>query len=214
MKKDMLKGIIRDFHVEPLAELFDRDIEAPLSSGKIISLVGVGKSGKTSFLLNFIGKLKKQGLGVKNVLYLNFEDERLDLKTDELDLILQAYRKYLRFNGVGTDLHSSRSLATINNLLHKYLDNGGFPGIVTYDDKLREKVLQEYFNVMIYRGILERYEIKNAAILKFFIKRMLASSTKQLSVNTIYNELKSSGLKIGKNPLYEYLDACREFGLR
>ena len=77
MKKDMLKGIIRDFHVEPLAELFDRDIEAPLSSGKIISLIGVRRSGKTSFLLNFIGKLKKQGIGMKNVLYLNFEDERL-----------------------------------------------------------------------------------------------------------------------------------------
>ena len=120
-----------------------------------------------------------------------------------------SFREYLRFNGVGIDLHSSRSLATISNSLHNYLVNGGFPEVVTYDDKLREKVLQEYFNVMIYRDMVERYEIKNAAILKFFIKRVLASSTKQLSVNTIYNELKSSGLKIGKNPLYEYLDACQ-----
>jgi hypothetical protein len=285
MKKEILKGIIRDFHVEPLPGLFDRDIEVSLSSGKIISLVGARRSGKTSLLLNFIGKLNKQGIDKRNVLYLNFEDERLDLKTGELDLILQAYRElypdlnlkecylmfdeiqnienwekfirriydtitsnifitgsnarflssdiatslrgrtlnyevfplsfreYLGFSEVGIDLHSSRSLAKINNSLNKYLDYGGFPEVVKYDDKLKQKVLQEYFNVMIYRDLVERYEIKNAAVLKFFIKRVLASSTKQLSVNTIYNELKSSGFKIGKNQLYEYLDACQSIYL-
>jgi hypothetical protein len=285
MKKEILKGIIRDFHIEPLPGLFDRDIEVSLSSGKIISLVGARRSGKTSLLLNFIGKLNKQGIDKRNVLYLNFEDERLDLKTGELDLILQAYRElypdlnlkecylmfdeiqnienwekfirriydtitsnifitgsnarflssdiatslrgrtlnyevfplsfreYLGFSEVGIDLHSSRSLAKINNSLNKYLDYGGFPEVVKYDDKLKQKVLQEYFNVMIYRDLVERYEIKNAAVLKFFIKRVLASSTKQLSVNTIYNELKSSGFKIGKNQLYEYLDACQSIYL-
>ena len=236
-------------------------------------------------LLNFIGKLKKTGVDIRNILYLNFEDERLDLKTGELDLILQAYRElypdlnlkecylmfdeiqnienwekfirriydtitsnifitgsnarflssdiatslrgrtlnyevfplsfreYLGFSEVGIDLHSSKSLAKINNSLNKYLDYGGFPEVVKYDDKLKQKVLQEYFNVMIYRDLVERYEIKNAAVLKFFIKRVLASSTKQLSVNTIYNELKSSGFKIGKNQLYEYLDACQSIYL-
>ena len=216
---------------------------------------------------------------------MNFEDERLDLKTGELDLILQAYRElypdlnqkecylffdeiqniigwekfirriydsitrnifitgsnskflssdiatslrgrslsyevfplsfkeYLRFNNVAVDPHSSRSLARINNRLQKYLEAGGFPEVIPYEDKLREKVLQEYFNVMIYRDLVERYEIKNQAVLKFFIKRMLASSTKQLSVNTIYNEFKSSGLKIGKNLLYEYLEACQHIYL-
>jgi len=64
MKKDILKNTILDFHVEPLAELFDRDIEVPLSSGKIISLIGVRRSGKTSFLLKAIGKLIKQGIDI------------------------------------------------------------------------------------------------------------------------------------------------------
>ena len=79
--------------------------------------------------------------------------------------------------------------------------------------KMREKILQEYFSVMIYRNLMERYEIKNTAVLKFFIKRALASSTKPLSVKTIYNELKSSGLKIGKKQLYEFLDACQKIYL-
>jgi len=42
--------------------------------------------------------------------------------------------------------------------------------------------------------------------LKFFLKRIIASTTKQISINKIYNELKSSGIKIGKNTLYDFLD--------
>ena len=60
MKKDILKGIIRDFHLEPLPDFFDRDVEVPDSSGKIITLVGVRRSGKTSLLFNFISKLIKR----------------------------------------------------------------------------------------------------------------------------------------------------------
>ena len=284
-KKELLKGIIRDFHFEAHYELFERDINIPLSSGKIISLIGARRSGKTFCLFNLIENLQKNGIDFKKILYLNFEDERLDLKTDELDLILQAYRElypdlnlkecclffdeiqnvegwekfvrrvydsitrnifitgsnskflsteiatslrgrtisyevfplsfreYLRFNRVTVDLYSSRTLAKINSLLQKYLTEGGFPEVINYDASFRKKTLQEYFNVMIYRDILERYKIKNTAVLKFFIKRIFASATKQLSVNTIYNELKSSGFKIGKNHLYEYLDMCQNIFL-
>jgi predicted AAA+ superfamily ATPase len=59
---------------------------------------------------------------------------------------------------------------------------------------------------MIYKDLIERYAIKNTAALKFFIKRILASSTKAISINKLYNELKSNGIKIGKNSLYEYLE--------
>jgi predicted AAA+ superfamily ATPase len=285
MKKEILKEIIRDFHVAPLPSVIERDAVIPFNSGKIITLVGARRSGKTYVLYNLMNKLMKSGLDFKNILYINFEDERFDLKLSELDLILRAYnelypdlkmkncylffdeiqnignwekfirrvydsvtknifitgsnskflssdiatslrgrtisfeifplsfREYLRFNKVNIDIYSSKSLAKINNYLLKFFKNGGFPEVFNYDDNMRVKVLQEYFNVMIYRDLIERYEIKNAAVLKYFLKRILASATKQISVNTIYNELRSSGFKIGKNHLYEYLDACQNIYL-
>jgi predicted AAA+ superfamily ATPase len=54
--------------------------------------------------------------------------------------------------------------------------------------------------------LAERYHIANTTALKFFLKRIIASSTKQISINKIYNELKSSGIKVGKNTLYDFLD--------
>lgn len=285
MKKEILKEIIRDFHVARLPSLVERDISIPISSGKIITLIGARRSGKTYVLFNLMDKLMQTGVDFRNMLYMNFEDERIDLQLNEFDLIIRAYselypdikirecylffdeiqnianwekfirrvydsltknifitgsnskflssdiatslrgrtisfevfplsfREYLRFNKVDIDIYSSRSAAKINNYLLRFLKNGGFPELFAYDDNMRTKVLQEYFNVMIYRDLIERYDIKNAAVLKYFLKRLLASTTKQISVNTIYNELKSSGFKISKNYLYEYLDACQNIYL-
>jgi predicted AAA+ superfamily ATPase len=285
MKKELLKLIVRDFQVSPLPKLNRRALEVPLDTGKIVTLVGVRRSGKTSYLFNLIEDLLSRGVPMTRILYINFEDERLDLNTEELDLLLQAYqelypdidiegcwfffdeiqniagwdkfirrvydkgtrnifitgsnarflsseiatslrgrtvsyevfplsfREYLSFKGITVDLHSSNSVALINHHLADYLRHGGFPEVINYDDGLRNRVLQEYFNVMIYRDLLERYEIKNIPALKFFLKRLMSSATKQMSVNKIYNELKSSGFKIGKNQLYENLEACQNIYL-
>lgn len=285
MKKDILKTIIRDFHLRPLPELVERDIVIPSGSGKIISLIGVRRSGKTSLLLYHVGQLIKSGLEKTKIIYINFEDERLDIKVDELDLILQAYRElypdndlnscvfifdeiqniyswerfvrrlydsvgknifitgsnsrflsreiatslrgrtlpieifplsfqeYLRFQKANTDLASSQSVANIQNHFLRYLAAGGFPELVHMDETIRDTVLQEYFNVMLYRDMVERYNISNIALLKYFLRRLFTSATKSISVNAIYNDLKSSGFKIGKNQLYEYLDICRDIYL-
>jgi len=80
--------------------------------------------------------------------------------------------------------------------------------VISYNDALRNQVLLEYFNVMIYRDLIERYEIKQLPALKFFLKRIISSAIKLMSINNIYNELKSSGFRIGKNQLYDYLEAA------
>ena len=276
-KKEILKQIIRDFHLSPEFALKPREFKVPFDTQKIITLIGVRRSGKTSILYEAINRLSQE-IDKTKIVFVNFEDERLELGTDELDLILQAYRElypahnlnecyfffdeiqnvngwekfirriydtlsqnifitgsnskllssdiatslrgrtlsfeilplsfreYLWFNDIEIDLYSTASLSYIQNAQERFLRVGAFPEIVFLDDRYRNKILQEYFNVMIYKDLIERYAIKNTAALKFFIKRILASSTKAISINKLYNELKSNGIKIGKNSLYEYLE--------
>lgn len=101
-------------------------------------------------------------------------------------------------------------------LFEEFLVYGGFPEIALMEKELKLLSLQEYFNVMIYRDIVERYSIKEPFVLKYFIKRLAENVTNALSVNKIYNELKSQGIKISKNTLYdylEYMDTCFLIGL-
>jgi hypothetical protein len=66
---------------------------------------------------------------------------------------------------------------------------------------------------MIYRDIVERYNISNIEILKFFIKKIFASVTVPLSINKTYNDIKSMGYKISNKYLYEYLEYCNSIFL-
>ncbi len=92
-KKEILKTIIREFHASEIPSLVKRDVEVPIASGKIISIIGPRRSGKTYFLYQLISTIVESTSNKENILYINFEDERLDLTTEELDLILQAYRE-------------------------------------------------------------------------------------------------------------------------
>lgn len=93
--KDLLKNIIRTFHTEPLPQdIIERDIDIPVDSGAIISVIGSRRAGKTYLLLETMQQLIKQGVPKESIIYINFEDERLiDLKVTDLDIILQAYRE-------------------------------------------------------------------------------------------------------------------------
>lgn len=55
---------------------------------------------------------------------------------------------------------------------------------------------------MILKDLVEHYNTKNIEVVKYFTKRILANLSKPTSINAIYNDIKSQGLKVGKNDLY------------
>ena len=73
MKKETIKQILRDFHLTALPLLKRRSLQVPLETGKIITLVGVRRSGKTSLLFNVISDLLLKGVPITSILYINFE---------------------------------------------------------------------------------------------------------------------------------------------
>ena len=55
--------------------------------------------------------------------------------------------------------------------------------------------------------LIEHYEIKSSpAVVRYFLKRVFENVTKPTSVNNIYNGLKSQGMKVAKDSLYDWLD--------
>lgn len=286
VKKDTVKQIIVDFHQTQLPDLKQRELTVPVDTGKVISIIGVRRSGKTYLLYGLMEKLR-HSLAANRLVYINFEDERLDFERPELDLILQAYRElypgidlrevYFFFDEIQNvdgwdrfvrrvhdsvsrnifitgsnskllskeiatslrgrtltyeifplsfreyldflemdwqkEFYSSEGRAIMHRRLEEYLRYGGFPELLRFENNLKDKVLQDYYDTMLFRDLVERYNIKQIHILKYFIKRLMASVTKDFSVNKIYNELKSQGLKLGKGLLYEFLDAVESIYL-
>ena len=89
--KEVFKRLIVDFIERDIKGIVPRDYDIPLESKKIISLVGVRRSGKSSLLFDIINRLR-QNISRENIIYINFEDDRLfPLKLQNLDDILEGY---------------------------------------------------------------------------------------------------------------------------
>lgn len=274
--KEEIKSLIKNFHRSESINLYERDFKIPLNSGKIITLIGARRVGKTYLFYQIIQNLVQTGINIENILYLNFEDERFDFSSKNLKLIIEAYgelypnldfskcyfffdeiqnvenwekfvrrihdnysknifltgssakllskeiatslrgrnlsyevyplsfKEFLKFREVDIDLYYEKSLFLIKKNFESFLLEGSYPEIVNFDNKLKFKSYQEYLNVMIFKDIVERYNLKNRELLNIFIKKSLSNISREFSINKFYKELNSQGIKVSKDLIYEF----------
>ena len=88
MNKETLKKVIYDQHqVIRDTVIVDRDIELEKNANYV--LVGLRRAGKTTLLYKRVQDLIKEGVEWNQIIYINFDDERLiDFKLSDFDDIL------------------------------------------------------------------------------------------------------------------------------
>jgi predicted AAA+ superfamily ATPase len=124
-----------------------------------------------------------------------------------------SFSEFLRMKKVEFDVArlASKEKSYLLGLLDEYLEFGGFPEIIqeeSPDNKM--KIINEYFNLIVYRDIVERYKIKNTQLIKWLIKSLTASFSREFSVHKYFLTLKSRGIKASKNTLYTYLSMLED----
>ena len=75
--KTILSQLVDNFHERTLPELVPRSKELPQVQGKANVIIGMRRAGKTWFCYQKIKDLLAAGTPKENILYLNFEDDRL-----------------------------------------------------------------------------------------------------------------------------------------
>lgn len=125
-----------------------------------------------------------------------------------------SFKEFIAFKGIKANRYTEEGAALMANMFKSYLLTGGFPQAVLANvETERVKLLQAYFNTMLFRDMIEHYNISaSPSVVRYFLKRVFNNITKPSSVNNIYNDLKSQGLKLSKDSLYQWLDyACNIF---
>jgi len=100
---------------------------------------------------------------------------------------------------------SKKTQDRLQQYLHQYLIQGGFPEVTDVHESERLRILQDYVNVVIFRDIIERYQITNIVLIRYMIKALLKQISSSFSVNKFYNDLKSQGFAVAKTTVHEYL---------
>lgn len=286
MDKQYLKTQIAMRQAEFPTELKKRDIPLPINSGRIITIPGVRRCGKSSRMENVVNELLASGVKRQRFLWVSFDDERLvQMKSDELDMIIESYREmypdedmsqvyvffdeiqlidnweyfvmrlykhytkniyisgsnatmlsselksalrgwpeeeetlplsfreYCEFKGLNTDSWLEEDLAKLRMAFYDYNTEGGFPEVVLTENLLlKSKILQTYFDTMLLKDLVEHYRLSNIEVLRYFLKRIMANLTKPTSIRAIHGDIKSRGLKVSKDDLYDWANhACDIF---
>lgn len=286
MDKQYLKTQIAMRQAEFPTDLKKRDIPLPINSGRIITIPGVRRCGKSSRMENVVNELLASGVERQRFLWVSFDDERLvQMKSDELDMIIESYRElypdedmsqvyvffdeiqlidnweyfvmrlykhytkniyisgsnatmlsselksalrgwpeeeetlplsfreYCEFKGLNTDSWLEEDLAKLRMAFYDYNTEGGFPEVVLTENLLlKSKILQTYFDTMLLKDLVEHYRLSNIEVLRYFLKRIMANLTKPTSIRAIHGDIKSRGLKVSKDDLYDWANhACDIF---
>lgn len=116
-----------------------------------------------------------------------------------------SFSEFLRFYKIEPNISmSAKTKSQVRHLATKYLLYGGFPEVVLGPEELHATLIQGYMDAVVLRDIIKRYAIGNANMVQKFLVLILRQLAAPLSITKVYNTLKSLGLAIGKNSLFEY----------
>ncbi|HRN37988.1 MAG TPA: AAA family ATPase, partial [Flavobacteriales bacterium] len=74
-------------------KLVARDVKLPRAAGKLLTITGIRRCGKSSVMRLQAEALVKKGVDWRHIVFLNLEDDRLEPSHTTLDQILRAYRE-------------------------------------------------------------------------------------------------------------------------
>ncbi len=280
--KEIFKKLIVSSQERHYDSLIKREYDIPTDTDKIVSLIGVRRSGKTYMLYSIIEALR-QTVPRENIVYINFEDDRLfPITLKDMDSLVEGYyelypekreeriyffldevqnvdgwerfvrriydtlnirlfitgssskllsseiatslrgrtivyeifpfsfKEYLGYKKIEVNLYSESSLSYIQNAFNRYLVEGGFAETFDQNSDVQKRILKDYMDLIVYKDIIERYSIKNHALLKHLIKYLFVNMGTLISFTKLYNEYKSLGYKLSKDTLYEYVSYLQE----
>lgn len=278
MDKNILKSVIADNQVEvPKYQVIPRSFTFEKFGNYVF--VGIRRAGKSFLLYQRMQQLLAQGMNWDEMLYINFEDERLvGMTLDDLNLLLEvhwemygkkpilfldeiqniagwekfarrladtkhrvyitgsnanmlsqdiqttlggryipvdvypySFKEFLHANDISVDEHSLCATETKAGILRKFNDYfyyGGFPEGAEFSAK-RDYLTSVYQK--IYLGdIAARHSVDNTFALRMLFKKLAESVKQPLSFTRVANIISSTGVKVGKTTVINYIEYAKE----
>ena len=120
-----------------------------------------------------------------------------------------SFNEFCRFKNIKTNGFTEIDRIRLKNAFMEFNHSSAFPEVVLIPEKsMKDRKLQGYFNTMLFRDLIEHYQLNNPEVVRYFLKRVMANLSKPTSINSIFNDLKSQGLKVGKDKHYELAEHC------
>lgn len=120
-----------------------------------------------------------------------------------------GFREFLRHREKEPDKPARRFTSAerslIENRFLEYLSVGGFPEAQGMEPPLRVQLLQGYVDTLLLRDVVERFQVTQAAALRWLTRHCLRNPAGLLSVHGLHRDLKAQGHGVAKDTLHALL---------
>jgi len=136
------------------------------------------------------------------------------LRGKNLPLVLYpfSFGEFIRHYGVAADSSSSRGQAHLRKMLRRYMQQGGFPGLLDLPAGQQIELLQTYWDTMVLRDIIEGHpdEKISLPVFSFFAQALIARTACPFTVRAIIRNMREAGLSFTEETAYKYLRFIEE----
>lgn len=120
-----------------------------------------------------------------------------------------SFREFLRHHGIVIPKDPAaltrRQATALDHQFARYLEIGGFPEAQDLSAPEMRQLLQSYIDVLLLRDVIERHQVANIIALRWLVRRLLSSPSGLFSVTKFAADMKSQGIAVSRETLYNYL---------
>ncbi|MGD8778213.1 MAG: ATP-binding protein [Ignavibacteria bacterium] len=117
-----------------------------------------------------------------------------------------SFYEFLEYRKIDKNYLISSNRSQIINAFDYYLYNSTYPELLEAGEFEKQSILKEYLDLIIFRDLVERYNVSNLFLIRYLIKFLMSNVSDSISITKIYNDLKSQAIKVAKNSLFQYIE--------
>ena len=122
-----------------------------------------------------------------------------------------SFNEFMDYKMETIDLNDERLLPVYEqDWLDEFIYWGAFPFSLALGEEYKMSYLQDVFNSIIYRDLIERYNIRDVALLKRLINFLLDNVGNVFSANSIKKKKKNEGVSVSHITIQNYLNFLEE----
>ncbi len=99
----------------------------------------------------------------------------------------------------------AKTRISLNQQADRYCHQGGLPELQGLTRVRAREVAQSYVDAVVLRDVIERHGVGNVEALRALLYKVLREPATKLSINKVYQDFKSRGLRVSKDDLYAFM---------
>ncbi len=124
-----------------------------------------------------------------------------------------SFKEFLRLKKIEIkeDFKYSEKIYDIKKSFEEYFQFGGFPEIALNDSvELKNKIINSYFDSILYKDLVDRLKLKNIKLVEITIKYILNLFGNTFSIASFENYLKSNKISYSLEDVYNILKSIED----